>query len=98
MTISISHAAVSEPGRRFPANEDRWLADPDLGLYAVADGMADERAPQIVIEQLPGVLKGLSQTGETWSDPRIAEQVRQALIHLSATIRDQSQAHPEEPT
>ena len=97
MTISISHAAVSEPGRRFPANEDRWLADPDLGLYAVADGMADERAPQIVLEKLPGMLERSTETRETWSDPRVAEQVRKALIELSITIRDQSQANPEEP-
>src|SRR2546430_5615322 len=91
MSISISHAAVSEPGRRLPANEDRWLAVPDLGLYAVADGMADERAPQIVVEQLPGMLDSSTQTQETWSDPRVAEQVRKALIELSILIRDQSQ-------
>jgi serine/threonine protein phosphatase PrpC len=98
MAISISHAAVSEPGRRFPANEDRWLAEPDLGLYAVVDGMADERAPQIIVEQLPGMLVSSTQTRETWSDPRVAEQVRQALVQLSVTIRDRSQANPEEPT
>ena len=98
MSISVSHAAASEPGRRFPANEDRWLADPDLGLYAVADGMADERAPQVIVERLPKMLENSTQTRETWSDPRVAEQVRQALIELSISIRDQSQTNPEEPT
>jgi protein phosphatase len=97
MSISITHAAVSEPGRRFPANEDRWLADPDLGLYAVVDGMADERAPHIIVEQLPGLLVNSSQSQETWSDPNVAEQVRKALVQLSATIRDQNQADPEAP-
>jgi serine/threonine protein phosphatase PrpC len=98
MAISISHAAVSEPGRRYPANEDRWLADPDLGLYAVADGMADEQAPQIIVERLPKLLESGTQTQETLSDPRVAEQVRKALIDLSIVIRDQNQANPEAPT
>jgi len=97
MSISITHAAVSEPGRRFPANEDRWLANPDLGLYAVVDGMADERGPQFIVEQLPGLLVNSSQSQETWSDPSVAEQVRKALVQLSAAIRDQSRANPEEP-
>jgi len=97
MSISISHAAVSEPGRRFPKNEDRCLANPDLGLYVVADGMADDRAPQIAVERLPVLLQSSTQTPETWSDPRVAEQVRKALIDLSAEIRDQSQVSPEEP-
>jgi protein phosphatase len=97
MSISISHAAVSEPGKRSPANEDRWLADPDLGLYAVADGMADERAPQFIVEQLPGMLRTVLQSTETCSDPKVAEQVRHALTQLNVRIRDQNQANAEEP-
>jgi serine/threonine protein phosphatase PrpC len=98
MAISISYAAASEPGQRFPANEDRWLADPELGLYAVADGMADEQAPQIIVERLPGMLEGSTETRETWSDPKVAEHVRKALLDLSVAIRDQSQTNPDEPT
>lgn len=97
MPISVTHAAVSEPGRRFPVNEDRWLADPELGLYLIADGMADERAPRMIVEQLPAMLKDSSQSPETWSDPRIAESVRQALLRLSTAIRDEGKAQPEEP-
>jgi len=97
MPISITHAAVSESGRRFPANEDRWLADADLGLYLVADGLADERAPRIIVERLPHILKEASESPETWSDPKIAESVRQALVRLSLSIRDQGLAQPDEP-
>jgi serine/threonine protein phosphatase PrpC len=97
MTISLSHVAVSAPGRRFPVNEDRWLADPDLGLYVVADGMADERAPQMIIDRLPGMMNQPSQSPATWSDPAVAEQVRSSLVQLSAAIRDESEAHPDQP-
>jgi protein phosphatase len=97
MSISISHAVASEPGKRFPANEDRWLADADLGLYAVADGMADERAPQLIVQELPALLGGSLQTAETWSDPQVAEQVRRAIVQLSVRMRDWNQANPDEP-
>ncbi len=97
MAISITHAAVSEPGRRFPANEDRWLADPDLGLYLVADGMADQRAAEIIVERLPGMLQNCSQSPETWSDPKIMESVRLAMMGLSMTIREQARSQPDEP-
>jgi protein phosphatase len=97
MAISITHAAVSEPGLRFPANEDRWFADPDLGLYLVADGMADVRAAEIIVERLPGMLQNCSQSPETWSDPKIMESVRLAMMGLSMTIRDQARSQPDEP-
>jgi protein phosphatase len=95
MPISITHIAVSEPGRRFPANEDRWLADPDLGLYLVSDGMADESAAQSIVERLPVILREASQSPETWSDPKIAESVRHALVRLSLKIRDEGKAEPD---
>jgi protein phosphatase len=73
------------------------LADPDLGLYLVADGMADERAPQLIVDRLPGILKEASQSPETWSDPVVAESVCRALVRLSAAIRDQGHADLDEP-
>jgi protein phosphatase len=97
MAITITHAAVSEPGRRFPANEDRWLAEPDLGLYLVADGMADVRAAEMIVEKLPGMLKDCSESPQTWSDPKIMESVRQGIMKLSMEIRDRARSQPDEP-
>lgn len=58
---AISHAGLSDVGRMRTANEDRWFADPDLGLYLVADGIGGSAngglAAQIVAEVLPRLLR-----------------------------------------
>src|SRR5262249_32026109 len=54
---SISHAALSDPGRTHDDNQDRWLANPEQGLYLVSDGMAEDISPQLVVDALPGLLE-----------------------------------------
>lgn len=88
MASPILHACLSDPGRTHAANEDRWLADPDHGLYVVADGMADERPAQLAIDRLPELLvrrlAGLDDAG----DPRAEEAVRATLAEVSEEARD----------
>jgi PPM family protein phosphatase len=47
MTYTISHGALSDPGRRRINNEDRYLADTDLGLFLVCDGMGGGQAGEV---------------------------------------------------
>jgi serine/threonine protein phosphatase PrpC len=51
---------VSEAGRVRATNEDKFVSDPDLGLFAVADGMgghkAGEVAAQLAIEAITGFI------------------------------------------
>lgn len=58
---TISYAGLSDTGRVRSANEDRWFADPDQGLYLVADGIGGSAngglAAQIVAEVLPRLLR-----------------------------------------
>jgi serine/threonine protein phosphatase PrpC len=60
---TIRHAALSHRGQVRPKNEDRWFADPRLGLYIVSDGMggrqAGSLAAQIVVETLPALLRNM---------------------------------------
>ena len=49
-------AGLSDPGCQRENNEDRWLADDELGLYVVVDGVggaaAGEKAAEVAIEML----------------------------------------------
>jgi protein phosphatase len=52
----LRHAGLTDPGREHETNEDRWLADSALGLFAIADGMADPIAPHLATDYLPGLI------------------------------------------
>jgi protein phosphatase len=88
MPCTITHACLSDPGRTHADNQDRWLADPEGGLYAVADGMADERPAQQIVERLPALLRCRLAGVAGLHEPGAAEQVRAALVELNAEVRD----------
>ena len=70
---------VSDAGRVRKTNEDRFVSDVDLKLFAVADGMgghqAGEVASQLAIEALTAFIKlSVSDTDLTWPygiDPKL---------------------------
>jgi PPM family protein phosphatase len=88
MASIVLHACLSDRGRTHPGNEDRWLADPELGLYVVADGMADERPAQLAIDRLPGLLSSRLAGVVDLNDPRAEEAVRAVLAEVSEEARD----------
>jgi serine/threonine protein phosphatase PrpC len=47
LALERFHSAKSDTGLRRPHNEDRFVADPLLGLYAVCDGMGGGNAGEI---------------------------------------------------
>ncbi len=91
---TISYAGLSDMGRIRKANEDRWFADPHLGLYLVADGIggaaAGGLASQIVAEVLPRLLGNRLQSSPHTPCADVAEQVSAALIELSERLREES--------
>lgn len=63
---------VTHPGRVRPTNEDSLLADADLSLYLVADGMgghnAGEVASRLAVEAIRGFMS-LSREGDDFTWP-----------------------------
>jgi protein phosphatase len=87
MGYPIRHACLSDRGLTHPGNEDRWLADPELGLYVVADGMADERPAQRAIERLPGLVASRLACVPALDDPRAADALQAALTEMNELVR-----------
>jgi protein phosphatase len=88
MPLVVQHACLSDRGLTHPGNEDRWLADAALGLYVVADGMADERPAQLTVDHLPDLLRTHLRGVADLADPQAAERLRAALAELSDQARD----------
>jgi len=47
VTLQLRAAAATDTGRVRPGNEDAYLVDDRIGLYAVADGMGGHRAGEV---------------------------------------------------
>jgi PPM family protein phosphatase len=67
----IRACGVSDAGRVRKNNEDKFVSDPELGLFAVADGMgghkAGEVAAQIAIETVAGFVgRSAHESDVTW--------------------------------
>jgi protein phosphatase len=95
---TISYAGLTDVGRVRDANEDHWFADPEQGLYLVADGIggsvAGGLASQIVAEVLPRLLRHkLRGIGDRMA-PEVTKRVSTALVELSEQLRKESLAAP----
>lgn len=83
---ALRYSCVSDPGRTHKENQDRWLADPERGLFLVTDGMANDVAPQAVIEQLPEMLQEVLIHEDPVSNARMHETLREQLAVLSQRV------------
>jgi serine/threonine protein phosphatase PrpC len=90
---SISFACLSDRGRTHPGNEDRWFADPDVGLFLVADGMAFAEPAQLVVDHLPEMLRRtLTKDGALHEET--VQHVRETLRELSRLVREVALSKP----
>jgi protein phosphatase len=89
--LTITHAALSDPGRRHTDNQDRCAIDADLGLYLVSDGMAEDISPQLVVDTLPEVLRTALAGIDNLADEPAAERVRAAVAHVSRKVYQESE-------
>ena len=98
MNWPLLHAGTTNKGRVRTKNEDQWFADPDRGLYIIADGMGATShgglAAKLVIETLPQLiaqrLDGLSNE----TPERISAEVKQCIADLSRRLHSESHGSP----
>lgn len=80
----IDSFGISDPGKVRDLNEDRFIARPDMGLWAVADGMgghdAGEIASRIITDEVASI--GISSSG-----PDLEERFVDRITRANQEIR-----------
>ena len=82
-----SSAALSHVGKVRRSNEDSCLALPELGLWAVADGMGGRQSGGVASRMVIEALRRISPS-EQWQD--FVEQVKAGLQQVHLQLRDLS--------
>jgi serine/threonine protein phosphatase PrpC/serine/threonine protein kinase len=81
-------AAATDPGRERSNNEDRVLCEPDLGIFAVIDGVGGESAGEVAAETALEVLRARLSRRTTDS----ARLVREAIALANRQIYERASA------
>lgn len=92
-------AGLSDVGRCRKVNQDMFLLDDSLGLYAVADGMgghaAGEVASDLAINALARSLRGREEETGPWTADEARELLKQALVEGNRKICESVLARAE---
>lgn len=103
----MSHQAfgATDIGRRRESNEDQYLVDPEIGVYAVADGMgghaAGEVASELAIVTLAAALRSsgwpdaIAEGPEQERKTRTARSIREAIAEANRRICASVEDHAE---
>ncbi|MBS0639635.1 MAG: protein phosphatase 2C domain-containing protein [Acetobacteraceae bacterium] len=77
--------AVTHPGTRRDHNEDMFVARPDLGLWAVADGAGGHEAGEVASELIASTLQTIPAT---LSAEEMLTQVRLRISAVHAALKE----------
>ncbi len=105
MSLDVKAHGVTDVGKKRKRNEDAYVIAPEIGLYAVADGMgghsagdvASQRAVEAVrqsLAQQAGVLTAFAEDPSPDRGAAAARQVEQAIQLACAEIYRTAQADP----
>ena len=95
--MALDYAGETDVGRVRRENQDRWYADPQQGLFLVADGMGGSTngklAADAVAEVLPRLIRQRIQETADLASPKAACELVRTVAELSDRLRKESQQH-----
>jgi len=98
MKLTLHYAALTDPGCVRGTNEDHWTADPEQGLFIVADGMGGEcagaLASKTVVETLPGLVRQSFAGMNGFPRHGAGRRLAKAIVTLSTQLREQTRNEP----
>lgn len=84
-------AADTNVGLQREVNEDTYICQPDLGIFAVIDGVGGEAAGEVAAQKAKEVL--LSRLRRRTAPPR--QRIREAITLANNAIFEQAQSEPQ---
>lgn len=81
----IDSEGATDPGKVRALNEDSYLVKPEIGLWAVADGMGGHDAGDFASQTL---VAELDKIAETSSAPALLSAIEESVIKANTTLRD----------
>jgi PPM family protein phosphatase len=95
----VRAAGCTDRGRVRPIDEDAFLVDDEVGLYAVADGVGGNRAGEVasrIAVDVAGSLLRTALSGGAASDPpRLREEIVSAFRHADSRIHETARSEEE---
>jgi len=95
---SLDFGGFTDRGRVRARNEDQWYADPERGLFIVADGMGGQSAgdlsAKVVVTSLPSMVRRNMDGVADLADPEVAERLVRIMAELSGMLHRESQGEP----
>jgi len=84
MTSNWRSIEQTHRGKRRKNNEDAVLSRPDVGLWAVADGMGGHQAGDVASQAITNALAGVRMTGPLAED---VDAIEDALLEVNDKLR-----------
>ena len=96
--LSIQAAGLSDRGRHRVINEDSWISDTQLGLYAIADGMGGHGSGNVASDMATQVIQTIYKEASTTNHPAdITDLVLRATKEANSKVFQANQASKKEP-
>ena len=97
--VQLVASAKTDVGRVRKNNEDAFVCEPSLGLFAVADGMGGHAAGEVAAQRAVDELRAavtqhsalLSETASPEHRRRVLQFLKQTVVSTSAKIHEQAQ-------